>query len=114
MHAKERIDGWRVLFEGWDAGMSNAAELLKPPEFHDAAVIWARFSPELIRPFRYLLGAMTKAKWPSCTRQIHEGQQVLRAKWRFTMLQPIRVNRSNGIVKCGALCRVRRGVAEQS
>jgi hypothetical protein len=78
MHAKERIDGRQAFFERREAGMSNAVELLKPSEFHDVEVISPRRSPELTRPFRYLLDAMTEAKWHNCARQIRKGRQVIR------------------------------------
>lgn len=89
--------------------MSNAVELLKPPEFHDVEVISPRCSPELTRPFRYLLDAMTEAKWHNCARQIRKGRQVIRMKRRITMFEPLGGNRSNSIIKFGALCCVRGG-----
>ena len=94
--------------------MSNAVELLKPPEFHDVEVISPRRSPELTRPFRYLLDAMTEAKWPNCARQIRKGRQVIRVKRRITMSEPLGGNRSNRIIKFGVLCCVRAGAADQS
>ena len=89
--------------------MSHAVELLKPPEFHDVEVISARRSPELTRSFRYLLEAVTQAKWHNCAREIRKGRLVIRAKRRFTMFEPFGVNRSNRIVKFGALCCARGG-----
>jgi cytochrome P450 len=66
-----------------DAGMSDAAELLELPEFHEVEPIPAHVPPELVRPFPYLLGARTKAKPHSYIKEIHEGPRVFWAERCF-------------------------------
>ena len=113
-NARQRANRWSATtFEGRDAGMSNAAELLELPEFYNVEPIPARTPPELVRPFPHLLGARPNAKRHSYIKQIREGPQVFLAERCFMRLNPVRLRRSNKTVKSGMLRCVRLGVTEQ-
>ena len=63
--------------------MSNSTELLELPETHDLEPIPAHVPPELVLPFPYILGALTKAKPHSYIKAIHEGPQIFWAERCF-------------------------------
>jgi cytochrome P450 len=63
--------------------MPNSAELLELPEAHDLEPIPAHVPQELVRPFPYILGAMTKAKPHSFLKEIHDGPEVFWAEGCF-------------------------------
>ena len=67
--------------------MSNSAESLELPEAHEVGPIPAHVPRELVRPFPYILGAVTKAKPHSYIKEIHEGPDIFWAERCFVGVQ---------------------------
>ena len=60
--------------------MSTVGELIEQPRDQEAEPVPAHVPPDLVRPFPYLLGAISKAKPHSFLKEIHEGPEIIWVK----------------------------------